>query len=180
VIIGYASGSNTHEADFQVVIDPLREVLSKYKNVELHILGYLPFDIEIFPLDLHSRIKLLKIVDHNLLLEEINRWDINIAPLEVNDFTDGKSELKFVHASLVNVPTIASPTKSFVACIVDAKTGYLAGSPSDWIRVLEMLILSESLRSEIGTAAGHFVNENYNLEVLTSRIAAMYRELGLL
>ena len=57
------------------------------------------------------------------------RFDINLAPLEINNpFGQSKSEIKYVEAALLRVPTIASPSDSYSAAIRHAENGYLANN----------------------------------------------------
>src|SRR6202035_5617488 len=61
------------------------------------------------------------------LPDELARFDINIAPLEVgNPFCEAKSELKFFEAALVEVCTVASPTGPLQRAIREGETGKLA------------------------------------------------------
>jgi hypothetical protein len=88
------------------------------------------------------------------LPDELARFDINLAPLEVdNPFCEAKSELKYFEAALVNVCTIVSPTGPFRRSVKDGETGFLAATPQDWYRRLIELVDDSTLRSKIGHAA---------------------------
>ena len=61
-------------------------------------------------------------------LENIAGVDINIAPLEIgNPFCESKSELKFIEAGIVGVPTVAAATQTFREAIEDGVDGFVAG-----------------------------------------------------
>ena len=114
------------------------------------------------------------------LPEEIARFDVNIAPLEVgNVYCEAKSELKYFEAALVGVPTVASPTQPFQNAIVDGVTGFLADDPTSWQRSLEALVSDAGLRSRIGQAALHHVLHRYGPDGRRQRLASvMERILG--
>jgi hypothetical protein len=103
---------------------------------------------------LENRIEWRNFVPHDDLPDEIARFDVNIAPLEVNNrFCEAKSELKFVEAALVEVPTVASPTGPFRRAIRHGENGFLANDAATWDSVLRRLIENPELRSHIGRAA---------------------------
>jgi glycosyltransferase involved in cell wall biosynthesis len=57
--------------------------------------------------------------------------DINVVPLQHNDFTHSKSELKFFEAAIVGTPTIASAAPVFSAVIEHGVNGLLV-IDHDW------------------------------------------------
>jgi len=120
-------------------------------------LGSLPIlDFEEFPAlrGLEDRIEWRDLVPLERLPDEVARFDINLAPLEVgNPFCEAKSELKFFEAALSGVATIASPTGPFRRAIRNGETGFLASTPGEWSDALETLIADPSLGRRISTAA---------------------------
>ncbi len=90
----------------------------------------------------------------NGLPNELARFDINLAPLEVgNPFCEAKSELKFFEAALVEVCTVASPTGPMRRAIRDGETGRLADTPAEWDAALRTLIDDPALRRRMAHAA---------------------------
>ena len=61
--------------------------------------------------------------------------DFNLVPLLANEFTDCKSELKFVDAALVGTLTIASPAFAYAEVIRHGENGCLA-EHDQWEAVL--------------------------------------------
>ena len=84
----------------------LIKILKEYNNVQLLILGVLDIseDLNIF----NDQIINKKFTDWKELPRLISNVDINIAPLENTIFNQAKSENKWVEASLVKVPKLAS------------------------------------------------------------------------
>ena len=153
IIIGYTSGNKSHQEDFLVVIEALWEILREFPQVSLLILGISPITKNQVPIGIRSQVIFKGFIPHAELLENIKDFDINLAPLVINDFNDGKSELKFVHAASVSVPTVASPTEHVRSVIINASNGYIADNSKDFKNILTQLIEDDLLRSKIGSNA---------------------------
>jgi glycosyltransferase involved in cell wall biosynthesis/SAM-dependent methyltransferase len=161
--IGYAGGSRTHQRDLGLAINATARILREYDYAKLVLFteestGRRLIDIEEYPSlnGLEHRIEWRPLQPLVSLPDEMARFDINLAPLEVgNPFCESKSELKFFEAALANVPTIASPTQPFRAAITHGKTGFLAVGPEDWYLYLKMLVDQPELRANVATQAYH-------------------------
>lgn len=159
--IGYAGGSRTHQRDFAVCADAVAEVLRARPECRLVLFrsadGTVPvIDIEEFPAlgGLEDQIEWRNFVPLERLPDEMARFDVNLAPLEVgNPFCEAKSELKLFEAALVDVPTIASPTGPYRRAIRSGETGYLAATPRAWKDALAQLVEDPMLRRRIAHAA---------------------------
>jgi len=160
IIIGYFSGSITHNPDIEMIKKPLIKILTEYKNVQLLLFGYINFPI--FLKDFQSQIILKNFTNWQELPEIISNVDINLAPIEENIFNDAKSENKWVEASLVKVPTIASNFGAFKQVIRHNKNGILCSNISDWYINLKNLINNEYLRKSIGENAYKTCKKKYN------------------
>lgn len=155
IVIGYFSGSITHNSDFEIVIPALKKLMSQNNDVKLMIMGELdlPKEFEEF----EDRIISVPFTSWTKLPFYIAQCDINIAPLEDTLFNRAKSENKWVEASLVKVPTIASDVGAFLKMIEDGITGLLCKNKTDdWFNALSALVSSKQLRSNIGEAAYDF------------------------
>ena len=95
IIIGYFSGSLTHDKDLEVVKPALYKVLLEFKNVQLLLLG--EFSNQNFLKEFSNQIIYKKILDWKELPEIISLVDINIAPIETNIFNAAKSENTKIH-----------------------------------------------------------------------------------
>ena len=159
--IGYFSGSISHNENFELIKPAIKEVLDHYSSVELHIVGHLdiPHDMKQYT----QRIVVHEYVDWKTLPQLIGQVDINLAPLVDSVFNRAKSEIKWIEAALVKVPTIASHIGAFADMMIDGQTGLLA-KDSEWKEKLESLILSADLRRELAENAYTFVLENCSLD----------------
>ena len=134
----YASGTNSHQIDFENAWGGLKAFLTKHELTELHILGHNPLTLKEIPLHLRSRVITHEFVKHNDLLSFLSEFDLQISPLELgNDFVEAKSATKFMQGAAVKVPTIASPTHSFNEVISHGINGWLASTDQEWLSSLE-------------------------------------------
>lgn len=151
IILGYFSGSITHNSDFEFLIPVIDEIMKKYSNVYLEIVGILDIPEE-FKKHKH-RIMAEPFMDWEELPKVIAKVDINLAPLEETIFNESKSENKWLEAALVKVPTIASDFGAFKEVIEDEKDGVLCKNLEEWKEKLEFLICNEKYRQNLGKNA---------------------------
>ncbi len=152
--IGYAGGTRTHQKDFRVALPALIRILNEFPNTLITVFGEALLIDEFEMLKpMRHRIEFRDMVPVKQLQEEIARFDINIAPLEIIPFCEAKSELKYFEAALLQIPTIASPTEPYRAVIVDGFNGFLASDADEWYDCLRKLIVDEELRKRIGHQA---------------------------
>jgi hypothetical protein len=158
--IGYAGGSRTHQRDFALCVAAVAGILRAYSECRLVIFRSEQYgalvNVDEFPAlaELGDQIEWRELVPHAQLPFELARFDINLAPLEVdNPFCEAKSELKFFEAALVDVPTIASPTGPFRRAVRHGETGLLAFTESEWREAMERLIGDPALRRDMGRNA---------------------------
>lgn len=152
VVIGYFSGTGSHNRDFALVTPALLEVLHRYPQVWLHVSGQLDLDTRFQAFQ--SRIRRAPFIAWQELPNLVAQIDINLAPLELdNPFCQAKSEIKYTEAALVGVPTIASPTDAFAYAIRPGENGLLAATGEEWLAALCHLIENPTARQQIGEAA---------------------------
>ena len=161
VVIGYASGTPTHDRDFEVAKPALQSTLRKFPDTELWIIGQLNPGNDWG--SLNDRIKRYNMVPWRDLPKMLAKFDINIAPLVMNNpFGKSKSEIKYVEAGLVRVPTIASPTEAFKFAIQSGVNGILAADEEEWSDALAMLVEQAEARYAMGERAYADVLKRYH------------------
>lgn len=158
VIIGYLSGSITHNPDIEYVKPALIKIMNKYKNTKLKLVGEieLPDDLKKF----QDRIIVEQFVDWQKLPEIIASIDINLAPLEDSIFNEAKSENKWLEAALVKTVTLASDLGAFHQMINDGVDGILFKNEKDFEKKLEKLVKDKEYREEVATNAYNRVIKN--------------------
>ena len=99
-VIGYASGTPTHNRDFAMIAPALMETLRTTPQAELWVIGQLALEPAWKPF--MNRIRRFKPVPWRELPFWLAQLDVNLAPLRLdNPFSQSKSEIKFMEAALV-------------------------------------------------------------------------------
>jgi len=176
VTLGYFSGSHTHSADFETIVPTLKQVMEKYKDVILHLGGciFIPLSLQKFK----NRIKILPFVHWEKLPYNIARVDINLVPLEYNNpFCDGKSEIKYLEAGILGIPTIATATDTHRHIIKQGTNGFVAHNEAEWGKYLMLLIENSGLRKKIGLNARQHILENYTPSIQKDRVKQVFEDI---
>ena len=177
VIIGYASGTPTHDRDFEVAKPALQSILRSYPQTELWIVGRLNPGKDWGALE--SRIRLHKFVPWRRLPNLLARFDINLAPLRMdNPFAQSKSEIKYMEAALVRVPTVASPTDAFRYAIRPGENGFLVASQAEWTEALAKLVEHAELRRAIGEEAHLDALRRYHPTVRSAELLTTLEQIA--
>ena len=159
VIIGYLSGSITHNADFELIKNPLIKVMEEHENVYLQLMGHLDVPEEFAKFG--ERVMITGFKDWQSLPKVIRKIDINLAPLEKSIFNEAKSENKWMEAALCKTITIASNLGAFKDVIVNNETGLLCNSEKEWYDALSLAINNKDERERIANNAHNFVIKKY-------------------
>ncbi|MGH7170035.1 MAG: glycosyltransferase, partial [Gemmataceae bacterium] len=175
--IGYFSGSRTHQADFRVAYPALMSLLREEADARLVVVGHL--DVGEFPgLALFmEQIDILPIRHWSELPAVIASVDINLIPLELTPFNEGKSNLKYYEAGLLKVPSIASPTRIHCENITPGYNGLLARTTEEWYNGLKELVTRPDRREHMGQNAFEHVMRNYVPAVVGTEAVAAYRQI---
>lgn len=151
VLVFYGSGSKSHDGDFLCASKALAEAMRQRENVRLRIVGdlTLPTEFEAF----EARIERLPFADYPTYLRLLADADINLAPLGAGTFNDGKSNIKFLEAAALAIPSVCSPRREFRTAISDGESGLLADSEAEWLSGLLRLADDPDLRRRLGAEA---------------------------
>jgi glycosyltransferase involved in cell wall biosynthesis len=175
IVIGYGSGTATHDVDFVEAAPALLELLGEFAQVELWIAGPLKLPSDFARFD--ARVRRFPLSDWRGWFELLAEMDIAIAPLERdNVFCRAKSEVKFVEAAAVGVPVVASATDAYERAI-GGESGFLAASNDDWLTKLRALIEDAELRKTIGANARRIVIDYYSPKARAADLAALLPQL---
>ena len=93
-------------------------------------------------------------------------FDVALAPAGSNNFFRGKSDLRWLEASAVGIPTIADPL--VYPEIEHGVTGFHAATPQEMGEILTELVGDPELRRRVGAAAKADVGERRTIQA-TSR-----------
>jgi glycosyltransferase involved in cell wall biosynthesis len=175
-VIGYFSGSASHNRDYQIAEDGLRHILQTFPSARLRIAGYLepPVSLSGFA----DRIDRLPFMDFLGLQRAISEVTVNLSPLQHNAFSYSKSELKYFEAAAVGVVTVASPAPVFTDAIVHGQNGFIADG-LDWPDVLEHVVsLADDDYEAVTHSALDHITENYHPDALGPHIVQTLRQLS--
>lgn len=162
VKIFYGSGTKTHNSDFNLIKEPLLKILDKYPNVNLYILGELVLDSSYAKFE--NRIHRIPLLSAESYYAEICEYDIALMPLVENIFNKAKSNIKYIEASVMGVPSIASKLPEFSRIIRNGVNGYVASSSDEWYTYIETLVIDKEARKKIATKAYETVIDMYKLD----------------
>ena len=161
IIIGYSSGTNTHNEDFHMVAPALVRLLDEHENVYIKLTGRVDAPDELKGYE--SRLIFAPFVPWKRLPFEIRECHINLSPLVDSLFNRAKSELKWADAALVEVPTVASNMGACKEVVENGKTGVLVeNTENGWYEGLNSLVKNPDLRQTIGRSARKYVIKHYN------------------
>lgn len=149
--LGYLSGSKSHNKDFAEITPALLQILGKYSNAKLIIVG---------PLELDKRFEPYKDqIDHRAFIpyadlpKVYTEIDLNLVPLEKEEaFCQAKSELKYIEAAACGVASIASATPPYAYAIEHGVNGFLIHD-NEWFEVIDALHDNPSMLKESAEAA---------------------------
>lgn len=165
VRIFYGSGTKAHNADFNKLVAPaISDLMNRNAHVDLVIVGHLRLGSELEALS--ARIMSFPFIsDITAYWSILATCDINLAVLEIGTVADCKSEIKWLEAAVLQIPSIVSATRTYREIIEHRVNGFLAGSEGDWHSMLSELISDQGLREKVGAKAREKALLEYNLGV---------------
>lgn len=182
-VVGYYSGTKTHQADFAVVAPALIDFMEDHDDVVFRLVGAL--DLADYPqlaawarpVTGPPRVITGSLMPHAVMLRDQLTCDLIIAPLEIgNPFCEAKSELKFFEAALARCPVIAAATTTFIAATDGGRLASLAANTSDWRSAFEAIYSDYDAALERAEAAFAWVCEFYSQHAAASEARAAYED----
>jgi glycosyltransferase involved in cell wall biosynthesis len=156
--LGYFSGTPTHNKDLAVATGALERILDRYPHVTVRLAGFMDADRH-FPKHA-ERVESIAFQNFIDLQWSIGECEVNIAPLQDNQFSNCKSELKYFEAAVVGTVTVATPTESFASAIEDGVDGYLSKS-FEWDEKLNSVITNYDSLTELSIRARERCRDRY-------------------
>jgi glycosyltransferase involved in cell wall biosynthesis len=132
--LAYLSGSATHDRDLASIAAPLRAVMKARPDVRLLLVGPVSLPDVLAPLA--GRVDRLPFVAwRDLPALMARRVTVNLAPLDLSSpFNHAKSEIKWLEAATVGVPTLASDGAGFAEFLrpLPGAARFLAAGEEQW------------------------------------------------
>jgi len=173
-VIGYYSGSKTHQADFKSVYPALVSFLEKRPDAIFRIVGM--FDLDEFPrlAPFRDRIMTVPFMQYWEMIEDLSNCDVIIAPLTVGDpFCEAKSELKFFEAALRKRPCIVSSVDTFVKADDGFEVLKLAETEQQWFDAFEFFY-NPANRADYAERANVYAMRKYSYKEAASDAERAY------
>ena len=178
LVLFYGSGTLAHKEDFHDILEPaLAEILKRYAGrVELQFVGSYG---EFHHLDSDSSdLRILPPVwDFEQYCTMVSGADINLSVLTQTPVTDAKSEIKWMEAAMLGVPSVVSHTATHADVIDHGKTGFLCKTTKDFVKHISALIDDADLRAKVGQQAQDVVMADYNLEVMGQNLVQIFDQI---
>ena len=101
------------------------------------------------------------------------QMDVNLAVLKPCLVSDCKSEIKWLEAAMLGIPSVVSRTATYDDVIDDGVNGFLAATEAEWFSALETLITDSGTRLRIGAAARGAAMQRYGVATSAANIAGI-------
>ena len=169
----YGTGTRAHNEDFEQHLTPaVARILGEFPAVKLVIVGYLMPPPALAPFA--DQIMLVPPVwEIDAYWRILAGMDINLAVLKPGPVADCKSEIKWLEAAMLGIPSIVTPTETHRDVVVDGGTGLFATTPDEWYRAIRRLVVSQKERTRIGTAARNAAHEGYGMPVMARKLRSI-------
>jgi glycosyltransferase involved in cell wall biosynthesis len=112
-------------------------------------------------------------------VSSIMNFDIGIMPLVDEPFERGKCGYKLIQYMACGLPVIASPVGANKQIVDHGVNGFLAETPEQWAKALQILLDDASLRQRMGEAGRKKVEQKYCLHVTGPKLVAFLKKAAL-
>ena len=174
-------GGASHWEDLLMVKNVLIDIAERHPNVKIVIVGYMPAGME-------KNFKPGQLEYHDWVPTPAHPYrlaaldiDIAVIPLKDNIFNRGKSALKWIEMSALQIPSVLSfvtPYKE-ISDLDGGDAGVFIeeNDQNGWVKGLEMLISSPELREKIGKKARQVIENNFDINKRCHEWVDVYKEV---
>ncbi len=154
VLLGYLSGSATHDADLADAAGPLALALERHTNARLLVVGEVALPHPLQKFEAEGRVQRHPFVHWQALPAILGTLDINLCPLDLTrPFCHAKSHVKWLEAAAVGVPTVASAAAGLAETLTETDGCLLCGTDAQLLDALTVLIAAPERRVRLGELA---------------------------
>lgn len=147
----FASGSQGHEADFEIIADTIAEFVTAAPDRRLMILGH--FRTELLPAPLRAQTEHHKFLPYGDYLAHLASADVAVMPLQDDLFNRCKSAVRVIDAASVSLTSIVGDVGDLASVVERGESGFVAQSPEDWRDALETLAKDRAQAEVMGRKA---------------------------
>lgn len=141
----------------------IRELASRYPQLEFKFVGAKPFDAGGLPVE-------FKTWQLDEEVSNIQSFDIGIMPLTDDEETRGKCGFKLIQYMSTGLPVVCSPVGANLDIVEQGCTGLFAASLAEWTDALVKLIEDPTLRRALARAGRERVITHYSVEATGPRL----------
>jgi len=105
--------------------------------------------------------------------------DVAIAPLQMNNFNDSKSEIKVAECGRYKIPLVATNVGCYDETIVNGETGFLIehdAPRSEWVKALTKITKDHKLRKRMGENLHKITEEYFDINKVVKHRLSLYEE----
>lgn len=128
------------------LIEPVLQALAKRVPYRLIVIGNFDYDLPGVDVEVIRWTSECEVAD-------LQRFDIGVYPLPIDDWVLGKSGLKAIQYMAFGLPIVATDVGTTPLLIRDGENGLLVRTSDDWLEALEKLVRNPALRRRLGQAA---------------------------
>lgn len=175
IVFFYGSGSRSHNENFAILAPALAKIMRTHQHTRLRVFGPVELGVEFDCMK--DRVERLGFTaDLSSYWQALAEADINLAPLTQSAFNDGKSEIKWMEAAMLGVPSVVSASAVYDDLLRHGEDGWIARTAEDWYPILDRLVRQPEERVRIGAAARARVLVEYDLRSGGENLLAIIRE----
>ena len=175
-LIGYFSGSATHTRDLDIALDDILKIMDKYDDVYFEIVGLMAIHSKFKKYVDNKRLIIRPFVNYQELQYLIGSVDLNIVPLQNNEFNNCKSELKYFEAGIVDVLTLASDNDVYGSVIDDGHDGFLTDE-FNWYEKIEYIYKNRNKLDKVKNNAREKIINEYGCYNQTKKLEDMFGKI---
>ncbi|PIB36534.1 group 1 glycosyl transferase [Reichenbachiella sp. 5M10] len=109
-------------------------------------------------------------------IEDLNRIDIGVMPLEVDEWAQGKCGFKALQFMALEKPVLVTPVGVNAEIVEHGVSGLHCESVEDWKEGLKKLLLNESMRRKMGVNGRKTVIEQFSVASNTANFLSLFDE----
>lgn len=154
-------GTTSHQNDLKEVLPALEKLAINGIDFELNLIGIKDDEsLEEWIKVIHAPTEASYYPHFMRWLKTLNRFDLGIAPLELSDFNDCKSDIKFWDYTAMGIPTLASNVGAYKRIIKDGENGLLADNSADsWFEKLNWAINNRDKTTKLVDNAANYLRK---------------------
>jgi glycosyltransferase involved in cell wall biosynthesis len=113
----------------------------------------------------------------NTEVDEINRFDVGVMPLNNGPWEQGKCGYKLIQYMACGKPVIASPVGMNKAIVKHGWNGYLANTKEEWQWAINTILANPQMAKEMGANGRKLVEEKYSVQINVDKLADIFRDV---